>query len=499
MEKELKEVTKNSGFIFGGRILSLTFGFVFSFSVARLMGPQIYGRFMYLYTFVVMLSNISNLGLKQGLISFIPKLNVKNKLKKRNSIISFTLVFTTLISVFLVFLININSKFIAINILNDFTLNNLIIFISPLLIFEGLLKINNGIFRGIKNIKPYILGKNILFSILKLLLVIIFSILGYKIFGVIYSYYISLILVSFYFIFKLYNLNLIGGLKRKYLSNYWNIIKFSLPLLFAGILSVLINKTDTLMIGYLLTDADVGIYNIALKIARLSSFSLIAFNNMFAPIISSLYHENKISKLADMYKVITKWVVTFNLIAFSLVFIFRTEIMRIFGPEFIMGSKTLVLISLGQLVNAGVGAAGYINIMTGNQQYNLYTNIISLILNITLNYTLIPIMGIEGAAIASFVSIGITNLMRLFFVYKEHKIHPYSKKYVSMIFSVTTSFVIIYILNHIIDIFWLIRLFGLSMFFVLLFIIIYYLFSTTEEDKIIINSVFKKLNIKYRI
>jgi len=70
--------------------------------------------------------------------------------------------------------------------------------------------------------------------------------------------------------------------------------------------------------------------------------------------------------------------------------------------------------------------------MTGRPQYSLSINLTAAILNIALNFTLIPIYGITGAALASLITVAAANCVRVMLVYRTLKMHPYDWSYVKI-------------------------------------------------------------------
>jgi len=194
----------------------------------------------------------------------------------------------------------------------------------------------------------------------------------------------------------------------------------------------------------------------------LASLILVAFNTIFAPTISSLYYKGNMHKLSYMYKSITKWVVAINLITFSLILLFSKDIMHLFGAEYMPGAEALILIALGEVVNAATGAVGLINTMTGHPEYEIYIGIVVILVGGFTNYLLIPIWGINGAALASLASVWLSNIIRLALVYKNHKMHPYNFEYIKVIGACIISFRIVYILKSIFHISWNIDLFLFS-------------------------------------
>jgi len=101
---------------------------------------------------------------------------------------------------------------------------------------------------------------------------------------------------------------------------------------------------------------------------------------------------------------------------FLIVFIAPNWIMSLFGPEFTIGVSALLLMAFSQLINSLSGSVGYIMQMTNNQKMFQYIIISSSVLNILLNYLLIPIYGIDGAAFSSMVSMIVWNMVTVIFI-----------------------------------------------------------------------------------
>lgn len=497
MEKELTDITKKSSYVFLGKIIGVIFGLIMNLVIARLYGAELYGRFIYIYTFISFFPSLTSLGLRNGLIYFIPKYTANNDTEKRNTLISNSFILTTLLSSIVIVLVSLNSDFVSTNLLNNSELSPLIKIMSPLIILLTLNTISQGVFRGKMEIKDFIIGKDLLMPSIKLVVVTALYFLGLRIEGLILGYYIGFIVLVVYYLIKIVLNNNIRfkDIKLKNRKLIYTTFKFSLPVFLSGFIGFFVSKTDTFMIGYFLEDSDVGVYNIALRVGTMSGFILTAFNTTFAPVISDLYSQNKIKRLESIYKVITKWIFSITLIAFLLITIFSTEIMMVFGSEFKIGAYALIFIALGQIANVIVGSAGYINTMTGNPQYSLYNNFVVLFLNISLNYFLIPLYGINGAAIATAVSVLIANLIRLYFVYKKLKIHPYNLAYIKVTVSILISYFISYFINYNIEtsIHYFIPVIFITLLFFFLFFLIYYFLGVSEEDLFIFKKILKKI------
>ncbi len=494
INRELTDITKKSGIVFIGRVIATIFGFFFSLAAARLMGADVYGKLMYVTVIITMLSLVTKLGLTQGLVQYVSKLTDKAKKEERNSIITFSFLIVFIFSIILSIILFIFSEFIAVNIFNNADLTLLLKIMSPILILLSLIELTPGIFRGLKIVKYQVFGRDLIQSIIRLLAVLILGYMGYKINGLVTAYYLSMAVSLIYLTYKVHSLNLFGKIKNKFRNSYKELLLFSAPLLVSSILHYSISKVDIFMIGYFLNTSSVGIYTIALKIGTLTNFLLFSINSMFAPNITTLYYNNQITKLKKLYQVITKWIFAINLSVFFFFLIVSRDVMNVFGAEFTVGWLALILITAGQVVNAGVGSAGLINIMTGYPKSELYVSIIVFIINVTLNYFLIPIYGIEGAAFASLISIGVMNLLRLYILYNRLEFLPYNKNYLHVIYSAIIALIIGYLLNSFLDLHYLIQLVIIGSGFVSVNIFANWKFGLEAEDLMIISKLKQKIS-----
>src|SRR5699024_8610213 len=102
-----------------------------------------------------------------------------------------------------------------------------------------------------------------------------------------------------------------------------------------------------------------------------------------------------------LYIKATRFLFVFSLISTFLLLVFSEFILSVFGAEFVQGQSALILRTLGQFVNIAVGGVWYMLSMTGKPKFQMYANSFALLLNILINFILIPKYGISGAAFAS--------------------------------------------------------------------------------------------------
>jgi len=206
---------------------------------------------------------------------------------------------------------------------------------------------------------------------------------------------------------------------RKWLTN-------ALPFMFLGTMQLINSRIDIIMLENITGIKEVGIYAVIVGIAQLTVFIHQAANSVLAPTIATLFSENNLEQLE---KIIRKSVLTVFLTSLMIGIIMMglgQYLLLIFGAEFISGWKAMNILIAGQIFNALTGPVGIVLNMTGHQNYTAIATGISAILNIILNAILIPQWGIDGAAIATSISILVINIIKVIMMRRILGISLYS-------------------------------------------------------------------------
>jgi O-antigen/teichoic acid export membrane protein len=196
-----------------------------------------------------------------------------------------------------------------------------------------------------------------------------------------------------------------------------DIVAVSLPMLLSAAMFFVIGQTGILMLGIFRTDTEVGYYAIAVKLASLSAVLLAAINSMAAPKFSELFHAGQTDEMLRVAKKSTRlifWTTTPALL--GLIVLGRPMLSLLFGEQFTGAYAAMVILALGQFVNATSGSTGIFLNMTGHEK--AFQNIIvgAAGLNVVLNVVLIPRLGIEGAAVAAMVTMVCWNGAALLYI-----------------------------------------------------------------------------------
>lgn len=208
----------------------------------------------------------------------------------------------------------------------------------------------------------------------------------------------------------------------EYYSKVW--MKSASAFLLIGGLRVLNNQLAMLMLGPLEGAEAVAFYRVAARGAELVAFILTAVNMTLAPIISSLYASNQMERLQRIVTLSARLILVVSLpIAIFLILKGEWVLSTIFGTEFGAGATALIILSIGQLASAVMGPVAYLLNMTTHEKETAKGVAFSAIMCVGLNVLLIPLWGLEGAAVATAVSLGVRNLLFVVWVRKKLNIH----------------------------------------------------------------------------
>ena len=215
-----------------------------------------------------------------------------------------------------------------------------------------------------------------------------------------------------------------GKLKLHFNFPLEKILNTSGPLFWIALINYVTGSAALFILGIFEPEGEVGIFGIASRVARLSSFVIIAANVILGPVFSELYTHQEIEKLR---KIISTSILALIGIAFPLLIliaIFPNQIMGIFGDGFKGGSMELIILSVGQFINLATGSVGILLMMTGGERLLRNNVMITGILMLVLCFSLIPIYGKTGAAIATATSLAFLNIHSVVLVKKHLGFNP---------------------------------------------------------------------------
>jgi O-antigen/teichoic acid export membrane protein len=491
LERLTKRIAKGGGITLVGSGFGKVVQFGLHILLGRVLGASGYGLYALGFSVLRLASQISILGLQNGIVRFVSIYKGEGDLGRIKGTLISAFTIATLASILVGTFLFLFSSFISIRIFTDPQLISVLRVFAIALPFFVMMQMTAHTARGFQRVEYYVGIQNFIWPIANTLFVVMAFLVGYRLMGAVYGFLGSMMLTAAHGLLSIPKK--IFPRDTSFQPNYdvKKLLRFSLPVVFIGFGHLLLTQTDRLMIGYFMSSVDVGRYSAAAMIAVQTSFVITAFNIIFAPMIADLYNQRKIRELDGLFKIVTRWIVVLTLPLILVMVLSPKLVMELFGREFLPGAAVLFILAIAHFVNAATGSVGLIYIMSGKQDIE-FVNILSMAaLNIALNVWLIPVFGVIGAAIATGLSIVIVNIVRVIGIYKLIGIQPYTRKYFKpLLGSGLVILLLLFLTNWSgINIHWALSLALCPLLYVGFVVIL----GLENEDKVVLTAIRRKL------
>jgi O-antigen/teichoic acid export membrane protein len=425
-DTQLRELLEGSSATFILMTAGMLLGYVFILMLTRTYGAEVMGLLALSITVLSIVSVVGRLGFDTALIRFVADYSSSGRRESVKEVyvkaLKMALPFCLLLSAVLFF----SAPYLAEHVFDGKEYLSGYFRIASVAVLPMVLKfLNAGSLRGLKRIKE--------FSFIQNTAVFLFAsvLLGFSLLFVrdvhvpVIVYVTSIALVSVLSVYLWLNGSGLSAVRSSDSIGHRAMLGVSFPMLLSSSMFLIMQWTDTVMLGMFRTEAEVGIYNVALRVAALTSVSLIAVNSIAAPKFAEFYGNGDMKGLENTVRHSTKLIFWSSLPVLVALFFFPSLILGIFGSEFRAGVYALLMLAAGQFVNAFSGSVGFILQMSGRQK--AFQNIIltAAAINIALNAALIPRYGINGAAFASMVSMAFWNIVAVCYISRNLGIKTY--------------------------------------------------------------------------
>jgi len=428
--KSLGKVGKGAGILFFGTILGLVFQFLARIVIARFYTPEDYGLFNLFFTVLSIFVTIGLLGLRSGISRFIGYYTGSGEIEKIKAVEGWGLLIGAVSGVCFgagLFLLapriapifTTSSEFVYYLKIAGLTLPFYVLISSLISIFRGHQRAQEKIFF-------YDLGRNAIFLILAFSI----GLFALPFVGVIWSMFFATVIMAISF-FTYYIKK-----QQKLLVNIDSfsfpplvakkILMFSIPLLLVGMMYNLMAWTDTMLIGYFLTESSVGYYNVAKPLSGFIANALIMITFIYAPLVAALYAQKKFKENDVIFTTLTKWVCLISLpIAMTFFFFSEGIITFFFGLDYMPAVIPLKILCIGYFFEALNGPNGPTLTAYSRTKFLMFATSLAAGMNILLNILLIPTYGIIGAAYATSFTLVFVNIIRTYKLYSISGVHSF--------------------------------------------------------------------------
>ena len=383
----------NTSWLMGERILRMAVSLFVGILVARYLGPERYGLLSYANSFVGIFIVLGTMGLDDIIVRELVKTPEQQE-KILGSSFLLKLVGTLLMWMAILAAVPFTK--------NDFQTNILIIIIAFGAVFQAFNVIDFNFQAKVKS--KFIVHAQfvqlIISSIVKIILVVNETPLIW--FASVYCLDAIVLAMGLIFVY-FYNDENIFHWKWSFETSKY-LLRDSWPLIFAGVVVSVYMKIDQVMIKEMLGAKEVGLYAAAVKLSEAWYFLPLAITSSLFPAIinAKLYQkEDYFQRLQKLYDLMV-WIAV--AIALPTAILSPWIVEFLYGNEYLESSSVLnIHIWSGIFVFLGVASSKYL-LAENYIKKTFYRTFVGALLNIIMNYYLIGIMGIKGAALSTFAS-----------------------------------------------------------------------------------------------
>lgn len=393
--------SRNALIAFVIRVVSAAIAFASQIIMARMMGQHEYGIFVFVWVLVILIGNLSCLGFHSAQIRFLPQFEAVNDVERIRGLTATARIFA-LFSSTGVLVAGLIALHFGQGYVESYYVMPLYIalFILPMIALgdtmEGTARANSW---AIAALSPT--------YIIRPVLILVFM-LGAVWFGAARTAETALVaaLAAAYVttVGQFFNIN--WRLRKRFDKGPATIefapwFRVAIPIFLIEGFIFLLTNSDTVVTGLFLTPSDVAIYFAASKTMALVQFVYFSVKAATAPHFSALFAGDDRAALAKFSGQSVRWVFWPSLIVGLTALLFGNFLLGMFGEGFTAGYNVMVILFLGIMCKAAVGPGEVLLTMAGEQALCVKLYVVALAANIVLNFTLIPLYGIQGAATAA--------------------------------------------------------------------------------------------------
>lgn len=385
------------------KAIAVTMAFFIQIVLARMLGAENFGIYVYAFTLVSLLMILSDMGFSQASMRFIAVYNgekewmlLKGFLQYTNKIVFATAVLIALLCAFGVWVIRekLSAEFFY----------TLLIAIAGLPILS-LLQMKEGWLIGFKRVIRAEIPRTILQPSVFCAGIVI-AILWFKIdFTAATAMSISIIaaviaLIVASFLFYKIRPGEVSIVEASFNSREWFNVARAM-LLIAVLYQLILYRLGIIMVGVIRGPKEAGFYVVASNIAGLLTLVSAAVNSSFGPAIADIYAKGNHKELQHLVMKASRLVLFASSLLFAVFLVFGKRILDFYGGEFYSVYSALAVLLCAHILIALSGQIGLLFSITGRHNMVVRFLLVGLFLNAALNMAFIPNYGALGASMAT--------------------------------------------------------------------------------------------------
>ena len=281
-------------------------------------------------------------------------------------------------------------------------------------------------------------------------------------------------------------------LNRKFPKKTKEIFVFTIFIILSASVANMLLDIDKYMINQFLKIENIAFYSLAVYLAMVITVPQRAMHQITYPLTAKLMSENKWEELNQLYK---KSSVTLQVIGGLIYLGILVNIKQVYAilPDEGYDQGLFVVFTIGLSKYFDVVLGNNNSIIFNSKYYKmvLFLGVLLVFVVVGLNLIFIPKYGINGAALATLIAIGIYSFAKLLFVVLKMKLYPFTKNTVKSLVLTMIAFMVFYYWDFSFHPF--VNIILKSILVTMFYLGLSYYFKISSDINFVMNSIFKKL------
>lgn len=429
-ERDIRQLASGASVFLVGRFLGRGVRFLGDIALAHILGPSKLGLFAIGWTLTRIITLVSPIGLDSGVVRFGTKYWESDSDSFRG-VLLWSLLFGILSGIVIGTIVFCAAPWLAASVFHKEELTGVFRAFGFAIPLVATLRVAASSTRISRRMKYAVLSEDMSQPFAFLLLFLALYWMGWKLEGALEAMVLSFgvaLFVALGFMWKIYPEVRATSTSTNFPG--WGLLTFSLPATISGMLGMLVMWVDRLFVGHYRSAAETGVYQSISQLSVSLAVILGSFGSIFSPMTAVLHHRGEMKRLEEVFRVSTKWSLYVSIPPFLVMCFASREVLSVlFGKPYEIGWAALIILGIGQLVNAGTGPVNALLVMSGLQNYLFVISGVSLGAGAAMCIFLIPRWGMVGAAVATAVSIAGMFACAIYVGKRELSMLPYDRRY----------------------------------------------------------------------
>lgn len=441
--KEVQHLAKSGVMTLTGLVFTNIASLAFGVMLGRVLGPEQYGLYSIGFVVFNLVGSIAIFGMGQAALRFIPPATAQAGLGAAKFILLRIMTLSFVIAIAISMGLFSASDYLSREIFEEQKLTSIIRLFSlciPLFVITFLGATG---LQALRRVRCQVMARNFIEPGVKVVGVVGFIVMHVvSPEGAIAILMVALLCSAGYSFYHLYKLFHNVQAERPLAWSCKSLLAFALPLFLNLLLNTALSQIYILFLGKYASLQDVGIYSATLLISNIAIVILTAANQVFSPMVSEIFHLNQLDLLSTLYKTMVRWIMIGSLPIFSVLVLYPSQILDVFGSRYIEGAPALMILTFGYVVRNIAGVSNTILVMAGRTHTELLNSMATVVFSLTACWLLIPSNGILGAALSFSLTLTLLSFLLVMQVKHLLNLSPFDKSLWKPVFAATLTIII---------------------------------------------------------